>query len=334
MQTFWEAALGVAGLAGVASFVLWSLYKNWLQLDIFQRMTKRQQFILFLTFFILTFLFAMAALGAWVVIKINDDPVNPPASNVPKLEKVLTVTIEDVDLFTPSKKPFAPQAYSEFKGDDEAAIVNEAAVWIVKSLDTMFPRTESSLNATVVLDLDAKTLDVIPEDEDKVRREHFWAFEQSVAEATATGAKLHPTLEMAPTSIREAIENERELMMHIDRAGYELAFEKFTDSDYSVGPRIERPVTLKKRNDTELVVMFDEVEGSENVGQSLRGRLAELNSKVRFGTPKAYKDYKEEYDKRSAATNRSFGGRETTLLETRVDALVTITFSEQSIAAE
>lgn len=72
MEKFWKIALGLTGLGGLAAFVLWSLYREWLRLPIFQVMTKGQQYNLFLSFIILTFLFAIAALIAHVYIS------NPP----------------------------------------------------------------------------------------------------------------------------------------------------------------------------------------------------------------------------------------------------------------
>jgi hypothetical protein len=336
MAELWRIALGVSGIAGVVSFVLWSLYRNWLQLDIFQRMTKKQQFILFMTFFILTFLFALAGLGAWVVVQLNrDDDGSNGKGDSAKLQKVLTVSIQDVDLFKRSKKPVLPQesTFRTFAGDSEDVIVEKAAGWIAKTLDTMFPRTEPSLEVTVVLDLDKNSLEVNQEGKDNGRRDHFWMFSHSNAEVIAQNPKEHPTLEVASTAISEAIENGEPLMVHIDRAGYELGFAKFSDYGSS-GPKIESPMTLKKQNDPELVVMFEEVEGSKTVAESLRGKLAELSPKLIFGTPKDYADNKKNYEKSSEATNRSFGNREATLQETRVDALVTITFSEKSISPE
>ncbi len=67
MNEFWRIALGIAGLGAIASFLIWSLYRQWLTLPIFQTMTKRQQFILFMTFFLLTFLFGLAALTTYVL---------------------------------------------------------------------------------------------------------------------------------------------------------------------------------------------------------------------------------------------------------------------------
>jgi hypothetical protein len=59
----WEAAITVAGLGAIASFVLWSLYSRWLTLPIFQPLAKHQQFALFKLMISLTFLFAPCVIG-------------------------------------------------------------------------------------------------------------------------------------------------------------------------------------------------------------------------------------------------------------------------------
>ncbi len=81
MDEFWKLALGIAGLGAIASFVVWSLYREWLRLPIFQTLTKKQQFTLFQTFLILTFLFGLAGLGtyAFVSLKIDDTTPTEPA---------------------------------------------------------------------------------------------------------------------------------------------------------------------------------------------------------------------------------------------------------------
>ena len=65
MGVLWKAAVSVAGLGAVASFVLWSLYRQWLTLPIFQQLTKKQLFVLFLVFFFLTFLFGVSGLATY-----------------------------------------------------------------------------------------------------------------------------------------------------------------------------------------------------------------------------------------------------------------------------
>ena len=77
MQDFWKVAVSVAGVGALGAFVLWSLYKQWLKLGIFQRMTKQQQFLLFVLFLVLTFLFACAALITYAVVQTSYSEVGP-----------------------------------------------------------------------------------------------------------------------------------------------------------------------------------------------------------------------------------------------------------------
>lgn len=83
LGAFWKAAVGVAGLASVVSFVLYSLYKQWLSLPIFSTLTKDQQFRLFRLFLILTFFFSLAGLAAYVATKLMDRPPSPSATASP-----------------------------------------------------------------------------------------------------------------------------------------------------------------------------------------------------------------------------------------------------------
>ena len=85
MDAFWKTALSIAGIGAVVSFVIWSLYRQWLKLPIFQQLTKEQQFKLFRLFLIFTFLLALTGLVAYVYIKSNsasissgDIPANVP----------------------------------------------------------------------------------------------------------------------------------------------------------------------------------------------------------------------------------------------------------------
>lgn len=74
MNELWKAAFAVAGLASVVSFVLWSLYKTWLRLPIFQTLTKQQIYRLLILFLILTFLAFLTGVGAYLILAIKDKP--------------------------------------------------------------------------------------------------------------------------------------------------------------------------------------------------------------------------------------------------------------------
>src|SRR5262245_197479 len=59
----WEVAIGVCGLGAVGAFVFWSLYKQWLRLPIFSKLTRKDTFVLMLVFLGLSFLGLLALLA-------------------------------------------------------------------------------------------------------------------------------------------------------------------------------------------------------------------------------------------------------------------------------
>ena len=63
METIWQTAIGLTGIAGVGALVLYALYKDWLQLTAVATLSRQQRFSLFKLFLILTFLFAASSLG-------------------------------------------------------------------------------------------------------------------------------------------------------------------------------------------------------------------------------------------------------------------------------
>ena len=67
MEALWHAAIGLTGIAGVGSFVLFALYKEWMHLGAVSTLSRPQRFSLFKLFLIVTFSFAIAtlALGAY-----------------------------------------------------------------------------------------------------------------------------------------------------------------------------------------------------------------------------------------------------------------------------
>ena len=66
MEKFWKAAIGVAGLGAIGSFVFWSLYTNWLSIGIFSQLTAEQTFVLMIIFLLLTFAALIAALVTYL----------------------------------------------------------------------------------------------------------------------------------------------------------------------------------------------------------------------------------------------------------------------------
>ncbi len=56
---FWIKALAVGGAGTIAAFVFWNLLFTWLKLPIFQKMTKKQQHVVFIMFLLLVWSFSM-----------------------------------------------------------------------------------------------------------------------------------------------------------------------------------------------------------------------------------------------------------------------------------
>ncbi len=69
MESFWQVAVGVAGLGAVGAFIFWSLYRGWLNLGIFAKLSRKQTFVLMVMFLLLTF----AALVVVVIAYLKKD---------------------------------------------------------------------------------------------------------------------------------------------------------------------------------------------------------------------------------------------------------------------
>ena len=62
MSSTWGTVIGATGIGGVGCFVIWSLYKQWLSLPIFEKIGKIQTFVLMLVFLLLVFGVAIFAI--------------------------------------------------------------------------------------------------------------------------------------------------------------------------------------------------------------------------------------------------------------------------------
>src|SRR5262245_22127290 len=69
MEEVWKVGFATSGLGAVAAFVVWSVYRQWLRLGVFQQMTKAQQYQLFRLIIVLTFLFGLVTLAAYIFSK-------------------------------------------------------------------------------------------------------------------------------------------------------------------------------------------------------------------------------------------------------------------------
>ena len=78
MEKIWKAAFAVAGIGAVAFFVFYSLYKQWLTLPIFERLSQQQTFAVMVIFLVLSFGSLIAGLVAWLRA-----PQTPPLAQAP-----------------------------------------------------------------------------------------------------------------------------------------------------------------------------------------------------------------------------------------------------------
>ncbi|NQY06951.1 MAG: hypothetical protein HRT68_12375 [Flavobacteriaceae bacterium] len=73
LDQFFKAALGIGGLGTVGAAVFFGLYKDWLSLDIFSKLSADQTFIIMLVFLGFVFLSLIVLVIAYILkgIKIN-----------------------------------------------------------------------------------------------------------------------------------------------------------------------------------------------------------------------------------------------------------------------
>jgi len=99
MERLWRAAFAVGGIAAVGAFVFWSLYKQWLALPIFEKLSQGQTFTVMLVFLALTFSALIAAFILHARGKAETDDVFPlyerlrvglssPQENVAQIERI------------------------------------------------------------------------------------------------------------------------------------------------------------------------------------------------------------------------------------------------------
>jgi len=78
LDNFFKAALGVGGLGTVGAAVFFSLYKDWLTLDIFSQLSGDQTFIIMLVFLGLVFFCTLAFIVAHMLkgVSVNSAIAN------------------------------------------------------------------------------------------------------------------------------------------------------------------------------------------------------------------------------------------------------------------
>ncbi len=80
MSSTWGTIIGATGIGGVGCFVIWSLYKQWLSLPIFENVGRVQTFVLMLIFLLLVFgvaIFAIYTGGMGYTSKVDNNTTKP-----------------------------------------------------------------------------------------------------------------------------------------------------------------------------------------------------------------------------------------------------------------
>lgn len=69
IEKLWKPALAIGGVAAIGAFVFYSLYKQWLTLDVFSQLTADHTFIIMIVFLVLVFIVAFTMLILWFLDK-------------------------------------------------------------------------------------------------------------------------------------------------------------------------------------------------------------------------------------------------------------------------
>jgi hypothetical protein len=73
---FWQVVIGGAGLGAILSLVLWALYRQWVRLPPFERLSRHSQLVLFRVFLMLTIVCTLAGLGMYA-FRAREEPPAP-----------------------------------------------------------------------------------------------------------------------------------------------------------------------------------------------------------------------------------------------------------------
>jgi len=91
---FWNAALGVAGLAAVGLFVFYMLYKQILGLGILIGLNQNQSFIVVLLLAVLIFFVAIYAIRIWYLNNRSEAGQKSPLPDIQRRDTVTGIEIE------------------------------------------------------------------------------------------------------------------------------------------------------------------------------------------------------------------------------------------------
>jgi hypothetical protein len=104
MEKAWQTALGLCGLAGVGAIVFLSLYKKWLSLDIFSKLSQRQTYKVFVLFLVLVFVFATLCVFFYAYSAKSIDDSRPPPNLGVAITKVDVA--QDLCVFEGIARPY------------------------------------------------------------------------------------------------------------------------------------------------------------------------------------------------------------------------------------
>ena len=145
MTEFWKIALSISGAGGVAAFVLWSLYKQWLSLPIFQTLTKKQQFSLFRLFLILTFLFGITALIVFSLQNTGNGNGKPETVKITNSKKYEELPINYGD-FT-ALRQFEQSWWNKMNSEGNSNADAHAFLKALRLVEIVWARKKISLEA-------------------------------------------------------------------------------------------------------------------------------------------------------------------------------------------
>ena len=147
IEKFWKVAISVAGLGGIGAFVFWSLYKQWLTLPIFSKLSQSQTFGVMIVFLMLTFFTLIAILVTYLKAPItknqetSDNPIRRPAN----------ITL--VDLIV-KQKDIPCIEFKIRNNSDEVVFLKTAEIQVKKQWDIFSPEMPRAIPVTESYDIE------------------------------------------------------------------------------------------------------------------------------------------------------------------------------------
>lgn len=146
MENLWKAAIAVSGLGAVGAFVFWSLYKKWLKLSIFARLTSKQTFIVMLVFLSLTFLALVSVLLTYFWVHATSASLQSLAASAIKENQAGHIVLVDATVTHERGKPEIDIKVRN--PSDNVVLVKRAEVEVLARWDIMAPVMPHALPTT------------------------------------------------------------------------------------------------------------------------------------------------------------------------------------------